>query len=59
MGESETAKPATIDEYRSRLDKAQGYSDVWKIVRDTVKDLLEEHRVGMMTYRFSWVRITL
>jgi len=39
-----------VDEYRSRLEKAQGYSDVWEIVKDTVKDSLGEHRVGMMLF---------
>jgi hypothetical protein len=39
-----------VDEYRSRLEKAQGYSDVWEIVKDTVKDSLGEQRVGMMLF---------
>jgi len=50
MGESETAKPAKVDEYRSRMERAQGFSEVWEIVKDTVKDSLEEHRVGMMLF---------
>lgn len=45
--ESDSTK---VDEYRSRLEKAQGYSDVWEIVKDTVKDSLGEHRVGMMLF---------
>jgi hypothetical protein len=39
-----------VDEYRSRLEKAQGYSDVWEIVKDIVKDSLGEQRVGMMLF---------
>jgi hypothetical protein len=50
MGESEKTKPAKVDEYRSRLDKAHGFSDVWEIVKDSAKDSLGEHRVGMMLF---------
>ncbi len=41
---------AKIDQYRSRLEKAQGYSDVWEIVKDTVRDAMGERRVGMMLF---------
>jgi len=50
MGEPETTKPIKVDEYRSRIEKAQGFSEIWEIVKDTVKDSLEEHRVGMMLF---------
>src|SRR3972149_2758480 len=50
MGESETTKPTKTSEYRSRIDKAQGFSEVWEIVKDSVKDSLGEHRVGMMLF---------
>jgi len=50
MRKSKTTKPAKVDEYRSGLDKAQGFSDVWELVKDTVKDSLGEHRVGMMLF---------
>jgi len=50
MGESETAKPTKVDEYRSRMERAQGFSEVWEIVKDTVKDSLGQHRVGMMLF---------
>lgn len=36
--------------YRSRIDEAQGFSDVWDIVRDTTKDVLNKHRTGMMLF---------
>lgn len=39
-----------MEEYRSRLEKAQGYSEVWEIVKDTVKNSLDERRVGMMLF---------
>jgi len=43
----ETSK---VEVYRSRIDKAEGFSEVWEIVKDTVKDALGEHRVGMMLF---------
>ena len=49
-GESKTAEPARIDKYRSSIDRARGFSEVWEIVRDTVRDALGEHRVGMMLF---------
>lgn len=36
--------------YRSRLENAEGYSEVWKIVKDTVKISLNERRVGMLLF---------
>jgi len=49
--ESEAGKESPkVDVYRSRIDRAEGYSEVWVIVKDTVKDSLGEHRVGMMLF---------
>jgi hypothetical protein len=39
-----------VETYRQRIDKAQGFSEVWEIVKDSVKDSLGEHRVGMMLF---------
>ena len=39
-----------IEKYRARLDNADGYSEVWEIVKDSVRDTLGEHRVGMMLF---------
>lgn len=39
-----------IEAYRSRLDNAKGFSEVWEIVKDTVKDTLKEKRIGMMLF---------
>lgn len=36
--------------YSSRISKARGFSEVWKIVKDTVNDSLGKHRVGMMLF---------
>jgi hypothetical protein len=50
MGQSEEARSQRIAEYRSRIDSAQGYSEVWEVVEDSVKDLLGEHRGAMMLF---------
>ncbi len=39
-----------VEQYRLRLDEAQGFREVWELVKDTVKTALEEHRVGMMLF---------
>lgn len=39
-----------VETYRSRIDKAKGFSEVWEIVKDAVKDSLGEYRVGMMLF---------
>ena len=36
--------------YCPRINKAEGFSEVWEIVKDTVKDSLDEHRVSMMLF---------
>jgi len=36
--------------YDSKLDEARRFSEVWELVKDTVKDTLGEHRVGMMLF---------
>lgn len=43
-------KSSTVESYRSRLDGAASYSEVWEIVKDTVKFALHKHRVGMMLF---------
>lgn len=43
-------EPSKVEAYRSRLDRAEGFGDVWEIVKDSVKDSLGEHRVGMMLF---------
>lgn len=35
---------------RKRLDYADGYSDVWEIVKDTVKTVLNKQRKGIMLF---------
>ncbi len=37
-------------DYRSRLENAEGYSEVWEIVKATVKSFLNERRVGMLLF---------
>ena len=40
----------SVEQYSLRLDEAKGYSEVWELVKDTVKTALGEHRVGMMLF---------
>ena len=37
-------------EYRSRLEDAEAYAEVWKIVKTTIKSSLNEKRVGIMLF---------
>ena len=39
-----------VEVYRSRIDKAQSFSDIWEIVKDTVKESSGEHRSGMLLF---------
>ena len=50
MKGSEGKSFSRVEKYRSRLEKAQGFGEVWEIVKDTVKSSLDEHRVGMMLF---------
>ena len=38
------------EENQKRLDNAQGYSEVWKIVKDNVKEVLDKQRKGIMLF---------
>lgn len=39
-----------VEKYRSRLENATKYSEVWEIVKDTVELVLNKHRHGMMLF---------
>jgi hypothetical protein len=39
-----------VEEYRSRIDEAEGFSGVWEIVKETVKVSLSKHRLGMLLF---------
>jgi hypothetical protein len=39
-----------IEENKRRLDNAQGYSEVWEIVKDNAKAVLDKKRPGMMLF---------
>ncbi len=47
MGESDSV---AIERFRSQLDKAVSYGEVWEIVKDTVEHALGKHRRGMMLF---------
>ena len=38
------------ERFRSRLDKAASYAEVWEIVKDTVRFALNRHRGGMLLF---------
>lgn len=44
------SEPSVVEKYRLRLDEAEGYGEIWELVKDTVKTALGEHRVGMMLF---------
>jgi len=50
MSQNEEARSQRTAEYRSRIDAAKGYSEVWEIVKDSVKDSLGERRSAMMLF---------
>ena len=48
--ESNKKNVSRMNEYRSRLENAEGYGEFWEIVKTTVKNSLNERRVGMMLF---------
>jgi len=48
MGSSK--KNLRIKKYRSRLEEAEGYDQVWEIVKATVKNSFNEQRVGILLF---------
>lgn len=44
------SETSIIEKYRLRLDGAEGYSEIWELVKDTTKMALGKHRVGMMLF---------
>lgn len=46
---SESAS-SVIQRYRSRLERAESYGDVWDVVKDTVEFSIHKKRVGMMLF---------
>lgn len=41
---------ADVEKYRSRLEKASSYGEVWEVVKDTVAASLNQRRAGMMLF---------
>ncbi len=39
-----------VEEFRSRLENAAKYGEIWKVVKDTVKFTLNKYRRGMMLF---------
>ena len=49
-GDSEAVEHSKVEVYRSRIDNAKGFNEIWEIVKDTVKDFSGEHRRGMLLF---------
>jgi hypothetical protein len=47
MGEGESS---VVEQYRSRLENAASYGEVWEIVKDTVEFALHKRRGSMMLF---------
>lgn len=48
--DNEERNPLSAQTYGSKLDEAQGFSEIWELVKDTVRNTLGERRVGMMLF---------
>lgn len=46
----ESHERANITRYCHRLEDATDFQEIWKIVKDAVKDTLGQHRIGMMLF---------
>lgn len=46
----ETKEFLSVDRYCSRIEEAEGFSQVWEIVKETVKFSLGKHRYGMLLF---------
>jgi hypothetical protein len=42
--------PCKVESDRSHISKEEGFSKVWEILKDTVKNYLGKHRMGMMLF---------
>lgn len=49
--ENKTEKALTpVDGYCSRIDEAEGFREIWEIVKETVQTCLGKHRRGMLLF---------
>ena len=39
-----------VENYPSRIEEAEGFSEVWELVKETVKSTLGKYRLGMMLF---------
>jgi hypothetical protein len=50
-GEKKTGKRLPkVENYRLRIDEAEGFRGIWEIVKETVQVCLGEHRQGMLIF---------
>ncbi|MEM3626609.1 MAG: hypothetical protein QXZ25_01125 [Candidatus Bathyarchaeia archaeon] len=45
-----SGKPSIVEVYRSRLENAKSYGEVWEVVKDSVEFSLQRRRGGMMLF---------
>jgi len=48
--ESTKKNVSRVNEHRSKLENVEGYGEIWGLVKATVKNSLNERRVGMMLF---------
>lgn len=44
------SESSTVEKYRSCLENATKYGEIWEVVKDTVELILNKHRHGMMIF---------
>jgi len=44
------SESSIVEKYRSRLENATKYGEIWEVVKDTVELILNKHRHGMMLF---------
>jgi hypothetical protein len=48
--DNEARNPLSAQTYGSKLDEAQGFGEVWELVKETVRNTLGKRRVSMMLF---------
>ena len=48
--EFETVEASKVEAYRSRIDRAEGFNEIWELVKETVRDSVGERRIGMLLF---------
>lgn len=46
----DVSESSIVEEFRTRLENASNYGEIWNVVKDTVQFTLHKHRRGMMLF---------